>query len=74
MDFIAENFERVVVMRQGKILLDGNVRQVLGKTDMLAQTNLQPPQMTRLAQRLDVDDSVVTVDDFLRAFANRIQE
>ena len=70
MDFVAENFERVIVMGQGRILRDGNARQVLGESDILQQTNLQSPQMTRLAQRLGLWNEIVSVDDFLRAYAD----
>jgi energy-coupling factor transport system ATP-binding protein len=34
-DFCAENFERVIAMSQGKILLDGKANQVLGQEDVL---------------------------------------
>jgi energy-coupling factor transport system ATP-binding protein len=68
LDFVAETFERVIVMGQGKILRDGNASQVLGESDILQQTNLQSPQMTRLAQRLGLRNEIVSVDDFLRAY------
>ena len=73
-DFVAENFDRVVVMGQGKILLDGNTQQVLGESAILQQTNLQPPQMARLAHRLGLRNEIVTVDDFLRAYSNVVRE
>ena len=51
-DFCAENFERVIAMSQGKILLDGKVNDVLGQEDILATTYVDPPQLTRLGKRL----------------------
>jgi energy-coupling factor transport system ATP-binding protein len=51
-DFCAEHFERVVVMARGGVLLDGPARVVLGETQTLAQSYVDPPQLVRLARRL----------------------
>ena len=64
-DFAAENFERVIAMSQGRILLDGPAGTVLGQTDMLAQTYVDPPQLTRLGQRLGFKSTVRNQDEFL---------
>ncbi len=64
-DFAAENFERVIAMSQGRILLDGPADDVLGQTDVLAQTYVDPPQLTRLGQRLGFASTVRNQDEFL---------
>lgn len=66
-DFCAENFERVVAMSQGKILLDGSANDVLGQEDVLATTYVDPPQLTRLAKRLGVRSTVRNQEEFLNA-------
>jgi energy-coupling factor transport system ATP-binding protein len=66
-DFCAENFERVIAMSQGKILLDGKANQVLGKEDILATTYVDPPQLTRLGKRLGFKDTVRNQEEFLKA-------
>ena len=43
-DFCAENFDRVIAMAKGQVLLDGPASVVLGKTEILAQTYVDPPQ------------------------------
>jgi energy-coupling factor transport system ATP-binding protein len=45
MRFVAESFERVVVMRAGKIALDGPPAEVFGESnwELLRSTNLAPP-------------------------------
>jgi energy-coupling factor transport system ATP-binding protein len=53
-DFCADYCERFVVMSQGRVLLDGAPRDVFAKPDLLAQAAVEPPQLTRLAQRLDL--------------------
>ncbi|MEA5536206.1 energy-coupling factor transporter ATPase [Crocosphaera sp. XPORK-15E] len=44
--------ERVIVMGQGTILLDGPIRQVYHQTDLLESTYITPPQAVLLAQQL----------------------
>jgi energy-coupling factor transport system ATP-binding protein len=64
-DFCAENFERVVAMSQGQVLLDGRANQVLGQEEVLATTYVEPPQLTRLGKRLGFTETVITPGQFL---------
>jgi energy-coupling factor transport system ATP-binding protein len=64
-DFCAEHFGRVVVMAGGQVLADGPAAAVLGQTDLLEQTAVQPPQMTRLAAALNLPGTPLTVAAFL---------
>jgi len=52
MDLIAEYTQRLIVMGDGKILLDGTTSEVFQQVETLAETFIAPPQITRLAQRL----------------------
>jgi energy-coupling factor transport system ATP-binding protein len=67
-DFCAENFERVIAMSQGKILLDGRASEVLAQEEILATTYVDPPQLTRLGKRLGFKDTVRNQEEFLNAF------
>jgi energy-coupling factor transport system ATP-binding protein len=64
-DFCAEHFPRVVVMAHGQVLLDGSAREVLANADVLAQTYVEPPQLVRLAARLDIKPVPLTVVEFV---------
>ena len=66
-DFCAENFERVIALSQGKVLLDGQARDVLGQEEILATTYVDPPQLTRLGKRLGFKETVRNQEDFLNA-------
>jgi energy-coupling factor transport system ATP-binding protein len=66
-DFCAENFERVIALSQGKILLDGPAREVLGQEEILASTYVDPPQLTRLGKRLGLKETVRNQEEFLTA-------
>jgi energy-coupling factor transport system ATP-binding protein len=54
MRFVAEAFERVVVMRDGRIVLDGSPEEVFAETawPTLASTFLEPPLAARVGARL----------------------
>ena len=66
-DFCAENFERVIAMSQGQILLDGKANEVLGQDEILATTFVDPPQLTRLGKRLGFEQTVKNQAEFLAA-------
>ncbi|MBI3738530.1 MAG: ABC transporter ATP-binding protein [Chloroflexi bacterium] len=66
-DFCAENFERVIALSQGQILLDGPANKVLGQEEILAQTYVDPPQLTRLGKRLGLKKTVRNQEEFLGA-------
>jgi energy-coupling factor transport system ATP-binding protein len=68
-DFCAENFERVIALSQGKVLLDGKANDVLGQEDILATTYVDPPQLTRLGKRLEFRETVRNQEEFLKALA-----
>lgn len=67
-DFCAENFQRVIVLGQGQVLLDGPVHEVLGQEETLALTYVDPPQLTRLAKRLGLPGVMRSPDEFLEAY------
>ena len=65
MDFCAEHFERVVVLAEGRLLLDGPSRSVFAQADVLAQSDVDPPQLARLASRLGLEIVPLTVEEFI---------
>jgi len=54
MRFVADCFERVIVMREGRVILDGSPEQVFGESNWspLASTYLEPPLPARVGARL----------------------
>lgn len=67
-DFCAENFERLIALSAGKVLLDGPVRHVITKEDILSTTYVDPPQLTRLAHGLGIPDAVRDQSEFLAVY------
>ena len=66
-DFCAENFERVIAMSQGQVLLDGKANDVFSQEAALATTFVDPPQLTRLGERLGFEHTVKNQAEFLAA-------
>jgi energy-coupling factor transport system ATP-binding protein len=70
-DFCAAHFGRVVGMAAGRVLADGPAAAVLAQTDLLASTNVEPPQLVRLAQALGLPGAPLTVEAFVAAIRKR---
>ena len=70
-DFCAENFDRVIALAQGQILLDGPAREILGQEEILAKTYVDPPQLTRLGKKLGFKEIVRNQEEFLKACKDR---
>jgi energy-coupling factor transport system ATP-binding protein len=70
-DFCAEHFARVIVMAGGIVLADGSAADVLPRAAVLAQAEVEPPQLLRLAAALGLDSSPLTVEAFVAALSAR---
>lgn len=73
MRFVAEAFDRVVVMRDGRIVLDGPPTDVFAEPSwpVLASTFLEPPMAARIGARLGLGST--PTDDALLAAVDRTQ-
>jgi len=52
MELVAEYVDRVIVMKDGSILMDGPAKEVFSKPEKLKEAFLYPPQIGRLFQAL----------------------
>jgi energy-coupling factor transport system ATP-binding protein len=78
MKTIGNHCDRVIVMTQGKIILDGSPREIFIQDEKLLEADIRPPQVTRFGQMLagefgcprdilSVDEMVAVLDHTLRA-------
>ena len=67
MDFVAECFERVIVMAQGRVVAEGTPRRVFSDAEALQAARLDPPHVTQLCTRLGYEGVFLTVEEFLHA-------
>lgn len=74
MDFVANYFDRTVVLCQGTKLLDGPTKEVLNKTEELKKSRVKPPYLTLLGQKFDFDNSVYSVESFYDNINNKINK
>jgi len=71
MRVICENTKRGIVLRSGKLILDGTTREVMSNIEMLEQTQIRPPQVIELSKELsppDVREFPLTTDEFIKKF------
>lgn len=71
MDLVAKYAERVFVLGQGRLLLEGPTAEVFNQREILASTYLTPPQISLLAQNLTkyhVPPTALTVDELYEVF------
>lgn len=76
MRIVADYAERAIVLGQGRILLDASTREVFSQPEILQETYVEPPQITRLSQaltKLGLPRDVLTVAEMKEAFNNAIQ-
>ena len=74
--------QRIVVMNEGRIYLDGAPREIFGKVEMLKQIGMQLPQITELLIQLKesgllVRTDIVNMEDALeqiRSLASKIKD
>lgn len=52
-EFVAENFPRVLLLSSGRIIADGNARRILTDHSLIQQANLVLPQITQIAHFIE---------------------
>ena len=68
MDEIAENVDRILVLAEAGVIMDGTPHQVFARAEELRQVGLSVPQVTEVAMALRrmglaIDPAVYTVED-----------
>jgi energy-coupling factor transport system ATP-binding protein len=68
MDLIAKYANRVIVMTNGKIIMDGDPHEVFNDIERLRQAGIMPPQITRLAismSQMGIPSQIIKIEEFL---------
>jgi energy-coupling factor transport system ATP-binding protein len=69
MKTIGNHCDRVLVMSQGELILDGHTRDIFVQDEELLKADIRPPQITRLGQLLaeefNCPRDILTVDEFI---------
>ena len=73
----AAQADRILVMNEGKLVMEGTPREVFARADQLKKWHLDVPQVTELAAELrkrgmDIPADVINVEEFVEAAARCI--
>jgi energy-coupling factor transport system ATP-binding protein len=74
MDFVIRNFKRVVVLCNGKVIIDADTLTVFSKVDELEKTFIEPPPITRIGQALNFRETAATLEDFFIYFDQKLKK
>lgn len=67
MEFVADNFERVIVMAHKNIVADGDRREIFYSPEILAEAKVKPPVSTNIAQCLGLKERVLNLKELTTA-------
>ena len=71
MKVVCEYTRSSLVLREGQILAYDDTRTIFRHSDILKDTQIEPPQITELAKKMvpfGMPDDVLTVDEFYTSY------
>lgn len=71
MEFVANNFDRVIVMAKKKIVRTGTAREIFWDFESLERAMLKQPYVSRVCNALGIKGSVISIDEAVKAIMNR---
>lgn len=67
MEFVAESFERVIVMAHKNVIADDDRREIFYQPEILADAKVKPPVSTHIAQSLGLEEKVLNLNELAAA-------
>lgn len=68
MEFVVENFDRIIVMAHKHIITDASKRSVFWNEEILSQANIKQPYISDLAKELKLGGNVLTISELISGF------
>lgn len=68
MEFVANNFKRVVAMANKKIVLDGDVRECFANDDVLAACKIKRPHIGEIAKQIGLGKDILNAKEFVERY------
>ena len=68
MEFVVNNFDRIVVMANGKIIADGTKRDIFWDLEVLNKAMLKQPYISDLAREIDLNKNVLSIEEFVESY------
>ncbi|OGD45321.1 hypothetical protein A3K79_06765 [Candidatus Bathyarchaeota archaeon RBG_13_46_16b] len=75
-EFVAECNPRILLMREGKIIADGEARAILTKPDILEQASIVPPQIAQIflqLPELNLPNDIIDVYEARTLLLNKLE-
>jgi len=66
MEFVVKNFDRVIVMTNGKVIADGDKRDIFWQFDTLDKSMVKQPYISDLAKEMEMGGKILSVEEFVR--------
>ncbi len=71
MEFVAENFNRVIVMAKKKIIRSGTPREIFWDFETLEYAMLKQPYVSRVCRMLGIQDNIIDMDEAIEGILGR---
>lgn len=71
MKFVVDKFTRVVVLCQGKVLLDGTAQEVFSQPEVLKASFVSPPPLARTGQGIGIGKTAFTVEQLIEELKSK---
>ncbi|MGI5854197.1 MAG: ABC transporter ATP-binding protein [Bacillota bacterium] len=74
MEIVTRYCNRVLVMSQGEVILDGTPKEIFTRRDKLQEAYLRPTDITYIAQNIAyMPDDIISVDEFYQVFREMME-
>ncbi len=76
MKLVAEFSQKSLVLREGQVLVYDDTRTVFKHSEVLRDTQIEPPQITQLAKQMvpyGLPDDVLSVGEFYAVYCKRME-
>lgn len=67
MEYVAENFDRIIVMAHKNVIADGNKKDILYQPDVLKEAHVKPPLSAQIAQAMGIRGKVLNLKELAAA-------
>lgn len=65
MEFVVNNFERIIVMANKKIIADKNKKEIFWDKSVIEQSNIKQPYISELANDMNIGNNILSIDEFV---------
>ncbi|MFU2013779.1 energy-coupling factor ABC transporter ATP-binding protein [Peribacillus butanolivorans] len=72
MEFVADNFSRVVAMANKRIIADGTAREIFWNQEVVKQAKIKKTQIAELANELGVGSDVLFRNELVELLTNKV--